>query len=306
MKLSHLRDVLAVADAGSLRAASRQLGVAQPVMTRNIRDIENELGVALFERHARGMRLTEMGDVFVRRASTIDAEMRRIHEEIEQLKGRATGQITIVASSAASIAVLPRALNNFRKEYPKALIKVSENLFQPAEADLLEGRVDVYIGAFDESAFTNKFVIEKLFDNQRVIVARKGHPLSDAKTLNTLVGAQWIRPTLASHMSEADFDQMFACAGLPAPEIVIHSRSTLITLLLVANSDMLTILPKQWFEFVLAPDLFQPLQVDDPLVAAPVCMVTRRDVPPTPMLERLCDFVRRAGLNYVSKELNKR
>jgi len=298
MKLSHLRDVLAVAGSGSLRAASRHLGIAQPVITRNIRDIENELGVALFERHARGVRLTGMGEVFVRRASLVEAELRRAREEIEQLKGNLIGRVSLAASTAASIALLPRALTNFRREYPGALVKVSESLFQPVESDILDGAIDLYVGVFDEETFASQFVVEKLFDNQRVIVARNGHPLAGARRLADLAGAEWVRPTLSTRSSEADFERMFERAGLPLPEIVMHSRSTLITLMMVASSDLLTILPKQWLELAMAAGQFQSLEVEDPLVAAPVCIVRRRDAPLTPMAERLCDLIRRAGLNY--------
>lgn len=66
MKLTHLRDIIAVSEHGSLRAAGRHLGIAQPAITRSIREIEHELGVPLFERHAKGVRLTSMGEVFVR------------------------------------------------------------------------------------------------------------------------------------------------------------------------------------------------------------------------------------------------
>ena len=69
MKLTHLRDVLAVAEQGSIRAAGRLLGTTQPAITRSIRELEHELGVSLFERHAKGIRLTDMGQVFVRRAA---------------------------------------------------------------------------------------------------------------------------------------------------------------------------------------------------------------------------------------------
>ena len=68
MKLNSLRDFLAVAERGSLRAAARQLGVAQPAITRNIQELEKELGVVLFERQARGVTLSPMGEVFLRRA----------------------------------------------------------------------------------------------------------------------------------------------------------------------------------------------------------------------------------------------
>lgn len=298
MKLSQLRDVLAVAEAGSLRAASRQLGVAQPVMTRNIRDIENELGVALFQRHARGVWLTDMGEALVRRAATINEEVRRAREEIEQMKGHTLGHVSVAASTAASIAILPKALGNFRKEYPDTLVKVSEGLFEPFENDLLQGRIDIYVGVFDQEAFSNQFVVETLFDNHRAILSRRGHPLSGATKLADLAGARWIRPTLATRTSEADFDQMFERAGLPPPGIVMHSRSILITLLELISSDLLTILPKQWLEVPFVIDHLQALQVEDSLIAAPVCMVRRRDVPLTPISERMCDLLRRAGVHY--------
>ena len=74
MKLTHLRDVVAVAERGSLRAAARHLGIAQPAITRSIREIERELGVVLFERRARGVVLTPMGEVFMRRALVMQNE----------------------------------------------------------------------------------------------------------------------------------------------------------------------------------------------------------------------------------------
>src|SRR3546814_9589283 len=87
MKLSNIRDILAVAEAGSLRAASRKLGITQPTMTRSIRDTENELGHVLFKSNANGVVQTEMGRIFVRREIAIQAELRKIHEELTQAKG---------------------------------------------------------------------------------------------------------------------------------------------------------------------------------------------------------------------------
>lgn len=124
MKLSHIRDVLAVADCGSLRAASRQSGIAQPAITRSIHEIEQELGAQLFERHPKGVRLTPIGEAFRRRAVTIQSEMRRAKEEVAQLKGEGGGQVSIAVSVAASISLLPPAVAAFRKRQPDALLKV--------------------------------------------------------------------------------------------------------------------------------------------------------------------------------------
>jgi len=58
MKLHYLRNLVAIADTGGIRAASRQLGLAQPALTRSIRDLENDLGAPLLERHGKGVVLT--------------------------------------------------------------------------------------------------------------------------------------------------------------------------------------------------------------------------------------------------------
>ena len=196
MKLSHLRDVMVVAEFGSLRAAGRHLGIAQPAITRAIREIEQELGVTLFERHAKGVKLTTMGQAFLRRAEAVQSELRRAREEIEQLKGRTTGQVSVAVSPAVSIAVMPPAVGYFRKRYPDALLRVSENLFQPVETDILDGKIDFYVGPLDSSITSTQLAVEKLFDNQRVVIARKGHALIGADAATVLKEGQWIRPSL--------------------------------------------------------------------------------------------------------------
>jgi LysR family transcriptional regulator of abg operon len=306
MKLSHLRDILAVAEHGSLRAAGRHLGIAQPAITRSIREIEHELGVPLFERHAKGVRLTQMGDIFARRAATVQSELRRAREEIDQLKGEATGQVTVALSTASSIALLPRVMAAFRKRYPDALLKVSETLFHAAESEILEGKVDFYVGPLDEAAASAKFAVEKLFDNQRLVIARKDHPLRDATSMTDLADAQWVSPTLSTRGTEdnrgydadINLEQMFERLGLPKPNVVMHARSALITMLAIADSDLLTVLPQQWLEYPATADRITGFAGIPPLRAPTICIARRLDVPLTPMAEYLCDLMSRAGANY--------
>jgi DNA-binding transcriptional LysR family regulator len=109
MKLHHLRDIVAIAERGSLRAAARHLSVAQPALTRSVRELERELGVALFERRTRGMILTPMGNAFMRRARSILGEMRRARDEVEQLHGGAR------AARWSRAFRLPRMSHCFRR-----------------------------------------------------------------------------------------------------------------------------------------------------------------------------------------------
>lgn len=297
MKLSHLRDVLAVADHGSIRAAGRRLGTTQPAITRSIREIEQELGVSLFERHAKGVRLTDMGRAFVRRAEAVQSEVRRAREEIDQLKGATTGEVSVALSTATIMSMMPRAMSAFRKRYPDAVLKIHESFFQPIEKDLLSGRIDLYVGPLDPTTGAPQLLIEPLFENHRVIVGRKGHPLANAKSLDELAGVRWVRPTLSTHIIEGSFEEMFARAGLPPPNIVLNARSALITLLALANSDLLTVVPRQWLDLPLLAGTLETLALP-PLSAAPIAIVRRKDMPLTPIAEYLCDMMRRVGVHY--------
>ena len=305
LKLNHLKHVSAVAEFGSLRAAGRHLGVAQPAITRSIREIEHELGVPLFERHAKGVRLTSMGKAFALRADAIQLEIQRAQEEIGQMKGHSTGHVTVAMSSASSIAVLPRALELFRKRYPDASLHISESLFQAVETDIKRGKVDFYVGPIDAST-KSKLAIEALFENRRIVVSRKDHPLTDATDLSQLAEAYWVDPTLSMSNSpvfsgEYGTEMWLAPEGLTNPKIVMHAGSALLAVLAVANSDMLAILPLQWLENPSISGQLQALPNIKPLGAPPICMARRSDLPLTPMAEYFYDMMHKAGMNYAER-----
>lgn len=300
MKLSQLRDVLAVAETGSLRAAGRHLGTAQPAITRSIRQIEHELGATLFERHAKGVRLTDIGRAFVNRANAIQVELTRAKDEVNQMKGRLTGQVTLALSTASSMVLLPKSLGEFRKRYPDAILKISETFFSPIERELLDGSIDFYVGPFEAGSTSNSFIVEHLFDNSRRIVARRGHKLEKATEYSQLVGAQWIRPATAERSTEGDFELALEQFGLPSPQIVVQSRSALITMLTVANTDLLTVVPQQWLDYEVTANLIAALNLPT-FVSAPICILRRPDMPLTPMAEYMCDMMRRAGTHYANR-----
>ena len=299
MKLHHIRDVLAVAQFGSLRSAARHLDVVQPAITRSIQDIERELGAALFERHSQGVRLTPIGEAFVKRATIIDSELRRAREEVDQLKGESTGSVTVAFSLASTIALLPGVLTSFYKRFPDAKVKTSETLFPPIESDLLDGKLDVYIGALDDlTPISPRLVVEELFDNQRVIVARRDHPLMQATSIHELNNARWAFGGLASPGFETDYEQWFSRAGLEKPKTVLHTRSALQTMLAVSSSDLLTMAPRQWLEMPALAERICALPVVPTTDSPPTRLVRQRAIPLTPMAEHFCDIVHRISRAY--------
>ena len=293
MKLTQLRDVVTVGERGSLRGAARHLGLAQPAITRSIREIERELGVPLFERQAKGMVLTPMGERFVLRARTVQDELRRAREEIDQLRGQTTGRVDVALSTVSHLALLPRSLTEFRTRFPEVLINIEEALYPNIEIPLLTGRIDFYVGPLPETPLPKDLSVEKLFDNKRVILARKGHALANARSLRDLVDANWIS-TSVTIQSSAELGPLFERYGLPSPRVRMQAHSALTMIVAAAHSDLLAMMPQQWREFPWSTDLLQAIEVEELLAAPPMHIVKRTRLPLTPAAEFLCDLLRRA------------
>ena len=294
MKLAHIRDFTAVVERGSLRGAARYLGLAQPAISRSIRELERELGVSLFERSARGATLTPMGELFLRRASAAQNELRQAREEIAQHKGATTGMVAVGLSTVSHIALLPHALGRFRERYPDAFIRLTEGLLPSFEGALRDGTLDFYVGPSAENSPGQDLLVEKLFDNSRLVFARKGHPLSGAASLRDLVGARWVTTSVTSS-SDAELHPLFERHGLPQPKVEIHATSALAMIMAAASSDALVMLPEQWSDNPIARELLQSLKLREVLPAAPICIVRRARLPLTPAAEYLSDMLRRAG-----------
>jgi LysR family transcriptional regulator of abg operon len=301
MKLHQIRDLLAVADKRSLRAAARHLGLAQPSLSRSIRELERELGVPLLERQTRGVVLTPVGEAFARRASMATSELRRAREEIDQLHGGVAGGVTFGASSVPLLALMPQALPAFRQRYPRVELSVIYGAFPAIAAGLKDGQIDFYIGVAPGKNPGPELRVETLFENTRVVVARRGHPLLGARKLAELTEAEWVSTAITDDAAE-EILAVFRLYGLPAPRLGARTTGGVLGLTAVLQgSDMLAIVPKQWIEFAPLRDMLVPLKLTETLAAPPIVLVRRAALPLTPAAEHLSDLFRRASLSYAGE-----
>ncbi|MGA8321360.1 MAG: LysR substrate-binding domain-containing protein [Xanthobacteraceae bacterium] len=294
MKLNQLRDLVAIVEHGSLRNAARHLGMAQPTITRSLSDLERELGAPLFERRSRGMVATTLGQAFVKRAAAILNDVRRAHDEFEQLRGNAIGSMTIGLSIAAHLQLLPRVLQPFRRRFPKVRLHIIEGFYPTLEMGLQDGSVDFYIGPDPGLALPPVLHGEVLFSGRRAVLCRGDHPLVKASSLKALVGAEWITTSI-TRKAENEIGDLFKRYGLPEPILSLQSQSALTLLTCLANSDLLAMAPTQWLESPFANRVLTTIPVREELSAASIIIVTRSDVPPAPAASFLIDLVRRAA-----------
>ena len=297
MTLNQIRNVVAIAERGSLRSAARFLGVTQPSITRSIRELEHSLGVVLFERKATGMCLTLMGKALVRRGISIQNEIRRVQSEIEQLKGNQVGSISIGLSTASHIALLPRVIGPFERRFPQVKLHISEGLFPGIERDLLDGVMDFYVGPLAGISHPPELVVEQLFTNRRLVFARRGHPLAKATSLRELTGARWVADALTL-VGGDELAALFAEYGAPPPEVVVSGQTSLSTIMALAGSNLLAALPQQWLPLLELSGQVVQVPIRETLAAATICMASRASLPLTPVAEQLADLFRRAAIHH--------
>ncbi len=302
MKLHHLRDLVAIADASSVRGAARSLGQTQPAISRSLRELEKELCVPLVERHGKGVALTEYGQAFIVRARSILQDLERGREAIQQLKGERIGKVSIGLSSAVFLSLVPEVYQAFRARYPDARLSLTEGLFPALEPQLKDGSLDFYIGPRPVGEMNKAFAVLLLFRNKRVVVCRRGHPLAHARKLGDLVGAQWVMTGVRQPV-EVEFEEQFAAHGLAAPKAVTQTYTTLPVVALLASTDTLAFLPQQWVSSSIFTSTLQAIEVDEGLDGPDIVLIRRHSMPLTPLADALATlFERAAGTPYVPSD----
>ena len=135
----------AIVREGSVRRAAEKLYVTASALDRRLQDLEEELGTSIFERHARGMRLTAAGEIYINYIRRHIAESQRVQSEIERLQGMQQGQVAIAVSPALATDFVPHLVRTFRLQHPGIAFIVKMVQHEIAMQQLLNFDVDLAI-----------------------------------------------------------------------------------------------------------------------------------------------------------------
>ena len=149
MELRQLRYAVAVATYRHFTRAAASVPVAQPALSHQVRLLEQELGIELFERSRSGVRLTEAGEIFLLRARRALGEMDAAREEIAALKGLASGRLVLGAMQALAGLDLPRLLAAFHATHPGIDVSLREDSTRDMFTMAARGEIDLAIAALD-------------------------------------------------------------------------------------------------------------------------------------------------------------
>lgn len=275
LKLHHFRCVEAIAAQGSLLKASAALGLTQPALSKSLREAEDIVGAALFERHARGARLTEAGQAFRDSARRVVGELRRLDEALDGLGQRralALGVLPVAASG-----VLPGALTRLKAAEPALRVRLDQGRTEDLLPLLASGELDLVVGRLYEPAAPDVFAREKLWTEPMSILARAGHPLfaggrADAEALRAY---DFVLPTITQRVG-LEVERLLAELGLEAATAFRSSSYGFIREMLLGG-DCVAIMPK----LMMVGDLLRgalklaPLPIEAP--ERPAGLIRRRE-----------------------------
>ncbi|WP_322044062.1 LysR substrate-binding domain-containing protein [Paraburkholderia sp. J67] len=242
LKARHLRLIVAVNDFRNLSQVASNSFITVPAVSKSLSEIENALGVKLFERTANGLRPTAYGECVVRHARTVLSNLNRVAEEIKALQTGQAGKIHIGVLPRLIATLLPQALARLKQDSPHTNVSIAEGRMTTLIQDLRRGDLDLIVGRLpNQSVMVG--LEEKVLMNARVkLVTGPNHPLAAKRTVtwDDLAGFPWVLPPPGSLLREP-IESLFARNGLPMPLNYIETLSTHLIRAYIQSNDAIAL-----------------------------------------------------------------
>ncbi len=278
VRLRHLRAFVAVARQASVGRAASDLAITQPAVSKAIRELEQILGVELFDRARRGAVPTRFGEMFLRHAEASLSALRRGLEEVEDATASHALPVRVGALPTVSARLLPDAIRRYQAHGLGAAPRVVTGPNEYLTEQLRQGDLDIVIGRMQEPEAMTGLVFEHLYSEPLVFAVRAGHPIAGVPLSPGALGAfECLLPPPGSVIRPA-VDRFFAAFNLPRPARIVETVSLAFSRRYVRTSDAIWVIS----EGVVLEDLqsgeFARLAIDTGDTMGPVGVTLRAGV----------------------------
>ena len=268
-----------IADAASVTAAARRLGLTQPAVSKQLRRLEDSLNVTLFERGLRGVQPTEYGLALLPKARAIREQARQAAQEVMQRKGLREGRLTVALSHFATIALLPRVVAGFRQRWPGVQLNIVPPTFHLD--GLRQGEPDFAVMSLPARPLGHEFTARALYATKVAVVVRQGHPLANAGSLRALSQAQWALPSQESSVSRG-LNRSLRQAGLADARCAMTCQTLTGLETLVNATDLVAAMPLEVYEARSAASGLLRVPIEEPIEGPRVAVLRWVDAQATP------------------------
>ncbi len=307
MEQRQLERFLAVVEHGSLAAAARQLHLTQQALSAALANLEQELGVRLFDRNPGGItRPTRHGQALIPHARAQLAGAERARQEMQNLTDGRSGTVTVGLGEAFAGNIIAEAVLRFRKARPGIRVNLIEGYSEKLRHRLYEGEFDFIAAGVSAYELTEGFTREVIYSTQDVIAVRPEHPLAGRRRLQLkdLQGCGWLVPYSRPEDLQV-IVEAFVAENLEPPREIVGSDAYRIGMQLLLSSDLLIMVSPALIapELSRRPAVLKVLNIDRPTVHRHASLIFPTGRPLTPPAALLLDEVRnvaRTGTQFTT------
>lgn len=294
MELRHLRYFVAAAEAENVSRAAIKLHVSQPALSRQIRDLEEELGFSLFERSAKSVRLTDAGRVFLSEARVV---LQRADEAVAKGRAVARGgrsELHVGYAPSPTVRIIPATLRAFQPEFPKVQVRLHDLSTEEMLTGVREGRLQVALLVRPNRALLRGLHFEELTREVMCLAVPPKHALARARSITLAEAAR--EPLVAfgrkDYPEYYEYLQRLFASSKSRPSIAEEHDSAASLIAAIESGAGLAIVP-QSFICSSGPRLrLLPLvPTPEPIVIGAVWPEGHSN----PVVERFCDCARDAA-----------
>lgn len=240
LRLRNLQMLLSLAQTGNMSQSAEALHTTQPALSKWLKELEEDVGLPLFERHARGLRPTAYGTALLEHARRIEAHLNTARDDMRLMREGGSGLVTIGFAGASSVDTVPMAVLRVVEALPHAHVRLLENKIEHLMEALGAGEMDVVVGPSEMSSLNPLVRSEMLYAEPIHLVARAGHPIFETQTITwaDVLRYPWALWAKGTPVRRA-FDKVLMEVGLALPPNHIESNSATLTTTLLLHSDMI-------------------------------------------------------------------
>ncbi len=304
IKIRHLTCFLEVATRRSFGGAAEALSITQPAVSKAIAELEDILGVTVFERSRRGVFLTGYGEAFRRYAGASLTALRQGVSSVSQAQVRGGHTIAVGALPTTSARIMPSAVQRAKADGMGARVRIVTGPNELLLSQLREGALDLVVGRLAEPRQMQTLAFEYLYSEEVVFVVRPGHPLLGNQAMagvGVLADYTVILPTLNS-IIRPEVDRLLVSQGVAALPDVIESVSPDFGRRYARSSDAVWIISYGVVADDLAEGTLVRLPVNAPESRGPVGLTLRAEMPAEVSLQILMKAIREVSAEQDSAD----
>lgn len=298
MRLEQLQAFLAVAETGSFQAAARQCGVTQSTISRQVRSVEDDLGVSLFYRSAQA-KLTLAGSSLLPRATRICREWNQVQQEISDLVNGKQTELCISGIQSVCAYLLPPIVTQYCESHPDVQLRVTALGSDRSLKVLRDGLVDVSIVMHNPLLTSNQeMVVTPLYEEPVEVLMAADHPLSKYDSVSWDAIAEYPQVVFKDgYGMQRIVQSQFRDQGKDV-KIALELNTLDAFRGVVRQGNMIALLPRSALIESRRDLALAVRPTEEPTLLRKVVMVTTHDRLLIPPIQQFCDLVRQQANQY--------